>query len=221
MANVVDDAARYMAAKRVSSELDPEASGRTKPGLTPIGELEGIIATTSVAGVQPIHDDWEEVTGEPMSDRSDFIVRTEMVWFLLHMVARYAFKIGGPQARATIQDAIGASVVTSVVTFSFDTSDVQEGIDVEQMHRQMIGSCMTELNEAEAEYSSCKEVYGASTVPTTEGIIGRLASRIATSTGQEDNVVLRLLIGKTAVEALYKSGLDAAVAKACGVVDSQ
>ncbi len=31
MANVVDDAARYMAAKRVSSELDPEASAEAEP----------------------------------------------------------------------------------------------------------------------------------------------------------------------------------------------
>ena len=32
MTNVVDDAARYMAAKRVSSELDPEASAEAEEG---------------------------------------------------------------------------------------------------------------------------------------------------------------------------------------------
>jgi hypothetical protein len=221
----VEDVRRLMqeSGDTPSGEPPAESEEMSALDLIPLKELESSVATTSLLATEPINKAWGGLTGEnPISAKSNFSVRLEMLWFFLHVVNRFAFGIGGPGARATIQDAIATTVMTDAITSSFDISQANKGFDAEKWQRNMITDVIEGLNEAEAAYGSCKEVYGESSGVgawlSDDSVVGRLAGRIAETAGQSDNVDLKLLIAKTAVEALSKSGLTDRVAKACEVV---
>jgi len=156
-----------------------------------------------------------------MSERSNFVVRTEMLWFFLHMLNRFAFDIGGPEFRAMLQDAIAVNAVKMMIETSFDPSGAKPGFDVEAWHGRMVTSGVQGMNEAEADYSCCTEVFAESGVGgflREDSMIGRLAGRIAREVDQQHNPDLRLLIGTTAVDALIKSGLKQQVEQAHQVI---
>ena len=191
----------------------------------PITSLQTSIGTTSILSTEPINDAWGEVTGEnPMSQRSNYVVRAEMLWFFLHMLNRFAFDAGGPEFRAILQDAIAVKAVKMMIESSFDASRANPGFDVEDWRSRMVTSGVEEMNGAEADYSSCADVFAESGVGAflrEDSIIGRLAGRIAREADQEHNPELRLLIGTTAVDALIKSGLKQQVDQAYRVLGGQ
>ena len=221
----IEDLRRLMteSGDATSGDLAAESEAMPALDLIPLKEIEGSVGTTSLLATEPINKAWAGLTGEnPMSQKHNFVVRMEMLWFFLHLVNRYAFEAGGADARAAIQDAIATNVVTNAVTSSFDISQPKEGFDAEQWQRNMISDGIEGLNDAEADYGSCKEVYGESTgaaaLLSDESVVGRLGSRIAETTGQAENADLQMFIGKTAIEALAKSGLVERVAKASKAV---
>lgn len=221
----VEDVRRLMKESGDAASVEPPAESEEIPALDliPLKEIEGSVGTTSLLATEPINKAWAGLTGEnPMSQKHNFFVRMEMLYFFLHLVNRYAFEAGGADARAAIQDAIATNVVTNAITSSFTISQAKEGFDVEQWQRNMISGGIEGLNDAEDDYGSCKEVYGESTgfaaLLSDESVVGRLGSRIAEATGQADNADLRMFIGKTAIEALSKSELMGRVVKASKAV---
>lgn len=221
----VEDVRRLMKESGDAASVEPPAESEEMPALDliPLKEIEGSVGTTSLLATEPINKAWAGLTGEnPMSQTHNFVVRMEMLWFFLHLVNRYAFEAGGPDARAAIQDAIATNVVTNAVTSWLDISQPKVGFDAEQWERNMISGGIEGLNDAEADYGSCKEVYGESTgaaaLLSDESVVGRLGGRIADTTGQPENADLRMFIGKTAIEALTKSGLVERVVKASKAV---
>ena len=95
-----------------------------------IDTLENTIVTYSLLATKPINDGWTSLTGEdPMSWKSNLVVRAEILWFFLHMMDRYAYSIGGPEVRATLQDAIVEHAIQAVLIASFDTSHAKKGFD--------------------------------------------------------------------------------------------
>lgn len=194
---------------------DKDASGLD---LIPLKELEISVVTTSLLATEPVNEAWASVTGEdPMSLKSNFLVRMEMFWFFLHFVNRIAFEAGGAQARALIQDAIAVNVITAIITTSFDISGAEKGFDAEQWQQNMISDAIEELNEAELDYAPCADLFGESpgALVSDSSVIGRLGTRIAQAIGQGDNYTLRLVISRAVVEALGKSGLMGQVTTVC------
>lgn len=180
--------------------------------------LEDTIMIWALAANKSISDAWSRVTGEnPIPWKSDFIVRSEMLWFFLHMMDRYAFEIGGPEVRATLQDEIVENAIQGLLESSFDSSQAKKGVDVKEWKTRMTSEALEEFNEAGLDYSSCKTlgVEGKGDFAREETVLGKLAARINHLVGQEFNIELRLLIWATAVESLAKSGLKEQVKKAC------
>jgi len=155
-----------------------------------------------------------------MSMKSNFIVRSEVLWFFLHMMDRYAFQTGGPEVRDALQDAIVENAIHGMLTASFDTTHVDKGFDSKEWLDRMADSLLEEFNEAGLDYSSCRTlgVEGEADFVREETILGRLGARIERLTGQEFNLELRLLIWATALEGLGKSGLKEQVEKASGTL---
>lgn len=182
-----------------------------------IKALEDTIMIRALAANKSISDAWSRVTGEnPIPWKSDFIVRSEMLWFFLHMMARYALDVS-PGARATLQDELVPATIQRLITTSFDGSHVKKGFDTEGWKARMASEALEEFNEAEFDYSSCKTlgVEGKGDFAREETVLGKLAARINRLVGQEFNIELRLLIWATAVESLAKSGLKGQVQEAC------
>lgn len=176
-----------------------------------IKKLESAIVSWALVSTKPINEAWASVTGEdPMSAKSNFIVRSEMLWFFLHMMDRYAFAIGGPEVRATLQDAIVESAIRGMLASSFDTTPAEKGFDSKEWLNRMASGGIEEFNEAQLDYSSCTTlgVEGTGDFAREETILGKLAARIDQLIGQELNIELRLVIWATAAEFLAKSGLE-------------
>jgi hypothetical protein len=145
-----------------------------------------------------------------MSVKSNFIVRSEMLWFFLHMMDRWAFAIGGPEVRATLQDAIVEDSIRELLATSFDGSHVKQGIDVEGWKTRMVNDLLEEFNDAGLDYGLCTALVTERKADFSreESILGKLGARICRLAGQEPfNLNLRLLIWATAAEFLAKSGL--------------
>ena len=145
-----------------------------------------------------------------MSVKSNFIVRSEMLWFFLHMMDRWAFAIGGPEVRATLQDAIVEDAIRELLATSFDGSHVKKGFDVEGWETRMVNDLLEEFNDAALDYGSCTALVTERKADFSreESILGKLGARICRLAGQDPfNLNLRLLIWATAAEFLAKSGL--------------
>ena len=182
-----------------------------------IEALEDTIMIWALVASESISDAWPEFTGEdPMPWKSNFIVRREMLWFFLHMMARYAFEIS-PEARATLQDELVPTAIQRLITTSFDRSHVKKGVNVKALDAKMANDALEEFNEAEFDYSSCKTLAGEGKGDSEltprfvreETILGKLDARI----NPERHPGLMLLIQTTAVEFLGKSGLKEQVRK--------
>lgn len=179
-----------------------------------IKTLEDTIMIWALAANKSISDAWPKVTEEdPIPWKSDFIIRTEMLWFFLQMMARYAFEIS-PEARATLQDELVPATIQRLIITSFDRSQVKKGVDVKALDARMFDEALEQFNEAEMDYSSCKRLGVEEGDFLREGtVLGKLAARIGNLTGQGASVELRLLAWATAVESLGKSGLKEQVRK--------
>lgn len=168
-------------------------------------KLEDTIIIWALVASKSISDAWPEFTGEdPMPWKSNFMVRREMLWFFLHMMARYAFEIS-PEARATLQDELVPATIQRLITTSFDRSHVKKGVNVKALDAKMANDTLEEFNEAEFDYSSCKilGVEGEGDFTREETVLGKLDARI----NPECHPGLMLLIQTTVVESLVKSRL--------------
>ena len=186
-----------------------------------IDTLVSTIVTCSLLATKPINDAWANLTGEdPMSWKSNLVVRAEILWFFLHMMDRYAYSIGGSEVRATLQDAIVENAIQAVLIVSFDTSHAKKGFDSNEWLSRMTSSALEEFNEAGLDYGSCKTlgVEGKGDFLREETTLGKLAARINNLTGQGYSIELRLLIWATVVESLGKSELKKQVEKACKIL---
>jgi hypothetical protein len=211
-------------ANRDTNAIDQAWKALQKALASEAGDIEALkftIITWSLLAAQPINDAWASLTGEdPMSVKSNSIVRSEVLWFFLHMMDRYAFSIGGPEVRATLQDAIVENAIQDVLIASFDTSHAKKGFDTKEWLSRMATSALEEFNEAGLDYSSCKTlgVEGKGDFAREGTILGKLAARINHLVGQGYNIQLRLLIWATAVESLSKSRLKEQVEKTCNIL---
>ncbi len=182
-----------------------------------IEALESTIVTWSLLSTEPINDAWASITGEdPMSWKSNFIVRSEMLWFFLLMMERHALGMGSQEVRATLQDAIVENAIQAVLIAAFDTTHVKKGFDAKEWLNRMAIDALEAYNEAVSDYDSCTTLVDK--LPDLSGkrtILGKLGVRIGRQVGQQFNPNLLLLISTAAAEGLVKSGLKKQVEKAC------
>ena len=161
-----------------------------------IKTLEDAIMLSALVTSKSIGDAWTSVTMENhMPWKSNFIVRSEILWFFLHMMARYAFDVS-PEARATLQDKLVPATIQRFITTSFDSSNVKKGFNTKGWETRMANEALEEFNEAEMDYSSCKTLgmEGKGDFAREETVLGKLAARINRLVGQGYSIELRLFI---------------------------
>lgn len=181
-----------------------------------IKALEDIIVISSLVASKSVSDEWDKVTDEePMPWKSDFAVRLEMLYFFLHMMARYAFTVS-QESRNMLQDELVLKTVQRLIQTSFDKSHVKERVDVKELDAQMVNNVLEAYNEAEIDYSACKRLGIEDKVGSSseETVLNKLVWRVSRSTDFEYTLNLEFLIWKAAVESLSKSRLKEQVIKA-------
>ena len=185
-----------------------------------IKAMEITIVTSALLSTKPINDAWASLTDEgPMSIESNFIVRSEMLWFFLHMMDRFAFEIGGPEVRATLLDTVVENAIQGILTASFDSSHAKKGFDSEEWLSRMASDMLEDYNEAASDYGSCTSLVDELPDPSGKRtIIGKLGARIGRQVDQQYNMNLLILISMTAADALVKSQLKKQVEEACSIL---
>lgn len=182
-----------------------------------------LTVVTAVLAAEPINKAWADLSGErPMSQKSNFAVRSEFVWFFLHVVSRAAYDVGGAQARDKIQDAIARRVVELLIDESFNSSSVRPGFDAVAWRQRMIDDCLAAYShEAEPEYGLIPHIVGSDLAEniTAGSVVGRLCERI-TETVERDDQTLRTAIARAAIDAMSSDAipglpLNRAVLEAC------
>ena len=172
-----------------------------------IASLGENIIRTALLSTQPINEAWPV---KPMPTKANYVVRMEMLMFIIHMVNRFALAAAGTEAMSALRRAVGQSDMPSIIKASFDTRSAKPGFDAEEWQRRVIADALGMLDEAEVEYSECKDLagdMGAKSLTSDDIMVGRLANRIFESTDIPDDFMLRMLIGSTAARVLVRSGL--------------
>ena len=179
--------------------------------------LQSTILAAALYADKDISNIWPTVTGgDPISP---FMVRCEMLAFMLHVMSRYAFDIGGAAARDRLHDAVSVDAIEALVGSSFDGSNAREGFDTEEWNRRMCNDVLEIVNEAETDYGDCHSFSGGKAgFLDGECVVGKVTWRASRQDNQEGNVELRLAIAKAAIEAISNSNLKRQVELCCGQV---
>lgn len=187
----------------------------------PLRTLAITVVASALAASELVKDYWSNLTGEdPMPWKSNLVVRSEMLWFFLHMMDRYAFEIGGPRVTDTLQDAIVEDAIQGLLVVSFDSSHVKKGFNAKGWQTRMASEALEEFNEANLDYGACKSlgVEGHGDFAREETVLGKLAARINRLVEQEYSLRFRLLIWTIAGESLAKSELKRQVQLTCDML---
>ena len=183
--------------------------------------LATTILTCTVDSTKSITNGWTSVTNEDsMSIYVHYDIKLEMLCFYLHMMDRYALSIGGPEARAALQDAVVVPTIQAMVNMSFNTSNAKKGFDSQKWKNQMASEALDEYNKAGVDYFSCKN-FGTedkSAIFHDGTVIGKLAKRIENIAGQGLNLNLRMLVLVSMTDSLVKFKLKKQVEKACSTL---
>lgn len=187
----------------------------------PLRTLAITVVASALAASELVKNYWFNLTGEDSIPwKSSFVVQSEMLWFFLHMMDRYAFDIGGPEVTDTLQDAIVEDAIQGLLVISFDSSHVKKGFDVKRWQTRMASEALEEFNEANLGYGACKSlgVEGHGDFTREETVLGKLAARINRLVEQEYSLKFRFLIGAIAGESLAKSELKRQVQSTCDML---
>lgn len=186
-----------------------------------IAALKRAVVTSSLSAAQSIYREWSTLTGEsrlPLDSRR--AIRFEAFAFTLHAMGRFAKDARGPDARSTLWEAIAKATIREVFTISADASDTEEIFDTAEWQEWMTEDLLAMANAVDKTYSNYQALTSDSAVAPfqSNSVVGRLTGRIVRQVGYEDLPTLRLLVWKSAVEALRNSGLKERVEEACSAL---
>ena len=179
---------------------------------------------SALAASDPIDKAWSKATGEkPMSWLSNWIVRSELLFFFLHFVDSHAYAIAGPKVRDHMIDEIVPASIRGLIKSSFDGSHVKQGYDVKAWERRAMTETIEHFNDSTDRYASCKKWYSETPgdlvhKDTVVGIMAVIINETAFDNhliAEKSNWILRQLVCIAALEVLAKSGLKQQVEEIC------
>ena len=189
-----------------------------------VAKLGESVVTEALEAADEVLRAWLPLSGEgQVPPEVGFGLRMEMLFFLLHAADRYAFeKSKSPAVRDTFIDRLAEDTITVLVQVSFDSSNVDPGLDPAEWERKMVASALGDLNEVQVEYGSCESLYGDGSPESALGdrtVVGRLAARIVEAISPNDSA-LAMPTCVAAMRSVVNAQLADGVAKACSAIGS-
>ena len=201
-----------------SQERTPEASAVKMPPLVSSLEPFGVAAfATALNASGLITDKWSECTGAAQSVSENWIVRFHELAYVLHIVNRLTFAVGGDALRSRLQDYYAPRLVNSLVESSWQPSSAQKANDPSFLTR-MFNETLANVNTCEMEYGKFLEFLsepqiiervdgnGVHLVPPEDDIAWGLSAMIAEDTSIELTPSLQEVIWGSNATALKSSG---------------
>jgi tetratricopeptide (TPR) repeat protein len=168
--------------------------------------IQTIIFTSALSCSESIIDKWTDFVSRRPSMQIDFGIRTEMLFFFIHMTCTYAFAEDGPQFRDKLQDRIVESLVRDLIRSSFHKpSGERPSFTPGSWSARGVDEVLERYNEAEFDYEDCEIVGRRDDFLNEETVLGKLAQRINRDYAGEKCLPLRHHICAVTAEALDKS----------------
>lgn len=179
------------------------AESETQEILEPLGNL-------AIAIIKASHDCSEQiksmlnVSDEKERKEAEVLVFYEFVYFFMHMTMRSAFAQMSEQQIAELQEYLGPLISSTAVDsfFAHWPEDMKEKIRDEFYQK---------LNDAELEYSRCKDLLSGRNPFTGDSIFSKLARNIAGLSGNSMNPAFLTLVISTGVDVYKGLHLDTLV----------
>jgi len=183
--------------------------------LEPLG-LAAFATALEASGL--IADKWSECTGAARPGSINWIVRSHELAYVLQIVNRFTFAVGGDALRSRLQDYYTIRLVTSLVESSWQPSDSQKDSDPSFLTR-MFNETLANVNSCEMKYAEFPKFLskpqviervdgnGVHLVPPEDDIAFGLSAMIAEDTSVELTPSLQEMIWGSNTTALSSSGL--------------
>ncbi|GBE17338.1 hypothetical protein BMS3Abin15_01180 [bacterium BMS3Abin15] len=125
----------------------------------------------------------------------------EFLYFYSHLAMRYAHSILGQKKRTILQKKLGPLIVEPIVTAYFDhwPEDKKRGIEIDFYKN---------LNDAELEYSSCKELLTKDINFEGTSLLSKLGITVADVSGNPMNHDVIMVVIDTAMQSIKKMKLE-------------
>ena len=164
-----------------------------------------------------IADKWSECTGAAQSGSANWIVRSHELAYVLHIVNRFTFAVGGDALRSRLQDYYAPRLVNSLVESSWQPASAQKANDPSFLTR-MFNETLANVDTCEMKYEEFPEFLskpqviervdgnGVHLVPPEDDIAFGLSAMIAEDTSVEVTPSLQEMIWGSNTTALSSSG---------------
>lgn len=122
---------------------------------------------------------WPKTTNTKITWDTSWFIRTEVLFFFLILIDRYAFAIGGANFRDNLQDAIVSQSISTTIKTSFaPTRRTPKGQALEDWYEERESKVLEDYNKAKLDYQSYEERYPAKE-PPEDKLMVTLSTRIA------------------------------------------
>ena len=177
-----------------------------RESLKPLGDISLAIVKASYACALQMN--WIlNIPDEKEKKEIEDLVFYEFVYFFIHLTMRSAFAQLYEQQIKRLQDYL-VPLISSTAVDSFFAQwpeDLKEKIKSEFYDK---------LNDAELEYSTCKELFSEKNPMTGNSLFSKLARNIAELSGNSMNPAVLTLVISSGVDAYKEMQLDLFVKKA-------
>jgi len=144
-----------------------------------IGELSNVIFKNSLDCVEALKDYLNYSTEKEKQEKWIYVL-FEFIYFFMHMTNRIAFGKLGNKRRIKLQDELAPLVIDPTIKSLFDhwPKKLKEGIKSDFYEK---------LNDAEIEYSDCKELLIKDNPFSDKALFSKLAKNVTELSGHSNN----------------------------------
>jgi hypothetical protein len=190
--------------ERKVKRLYDESQERAKEFTKPLGAIGLAIVQAAKTCSEKLKSNIN--APEKEKQQAEMYVFFEFVYFFMHLTMRSAFsQLPEPQIRR-LQSYLGPLICSTAI-------DSFVGHWPENLKKGMHSDFYSKLNDAEIEYSSCKELLSEKPF-TGNGLFEKLGLIVADLSGQQMNPVTIMLVIECSLDAYKSMNLDSLVSEA-------
>lgn len=189
-------------ANRIIREAEAEVARTTKP-LGAVGLAIVRASQTCSEAIRPLINGPE---GKEKQE-AEMYVFYEFIYFFMHLAMRSAFSQLTEQQIEGLQGYLGPLISSTAVDSFF-------GHWPEDLKEKIRSGFFAKLNDAEVEYSTCKELLCEESPLTGNSLLSRLARNIGELSGNSSDPGTFVIVISSAVDAIKATNLDSLVREA-------
>jgi len=165
-----------------------------------IGELSNVIFKTSIECAEALKNYLNFSTEKEKQEKWVYVL-FEFIYFFMHMTNRLSFSKLGNEQRIKLQGELAPVVIDPTIKSLFDhwPKNLKEGIKNEFYEK---------LNDAEIEYSDCKELLSKDNPFSDNALFSKLAKNVAELSGHSNNPEMLIQIITLSVDAWKNMRLE-------------